>query len=155
MYEMLTQAGEYEALATVQALAHKARLPAVRDMDVVRNGHGKRMQFTPLEEAEVMRMAQGLSAEESAAMTHKSASSVRSRRARISWKLRLYWRMHFPDCSDVVSLLVAPSLRILAHEYADARDSSTDTPPPVCWMRTLGRRGPDVLAAAVRRKRRR
>jgi DNA-binding CsgD family transcriptional regulator len=149
---MLTQAEDHEVSATIQALAHDARLPAVRDMDVALNGHGQRMQLTPLEEAEVVRMVQGLSPDESAAMTQKSASSVRSRRARISWKLRLYWKVHFPSRPDVVSLLVAPSLRILAEEYADAGEASTQAPPRVCWMCVLGRRAPEALASAAGRK---
>jgi len=145
---MLSQAEDHEVSATIHTLAHDARLPAVRDMDVVLNGHGKRMQFTPLEEAEVVRIVRGLSVDESAAMTRKSASSVRSRRARINWKLRLYWKVHFPNRPDVASQLVGPSLRFLAEEYADAGAASTHSAARVCWMCVLGRRAPDVLAAA-------
>jgi hypothetical protein len=100
---------------------HAWRLPPSKDKD---------LQFTPLEQAEVVRLARGFSCDESAAETRKSHSSVRARRMRICWKLRRYWKMRDPECTEVLPALVARSLWILGREFAAwARAGSRDASP--------------------------
>jgi hypothetical protein len=101
-------------------------------------------RLTLLEQAELVRMALRIPAEFCAAEQRVSPKSIRSRRTRIQWKLRQFWKMQYPV--HVAQLLVAPSVTFLGLAFAAAHARGEARPN---WMAVLGSRSAE-LDEAVR-----
>jgi DNA-binding CsgD family transcriptional regulator len=81
--------------------------------------------LTPAERSEVLRMAQGFACKDSAAAAGVSPETIRARRKRI------YRKLNLAGCGELISVLLALSLRMLAKgERIEPRSAAPAQPQP-------------------------
>jgi DNA-binding CsgD family transcriptional regulator len=81
--------------------------------------------LTPAERSEVLRLAQGFACKDSAAAANVSPETIRARRKRI------YRKLDVPGSGELISSLLALSLRMLAAgERVEPRPQPTTTAQP-------------------------
>ncbi|HVO20267.1 MAG TPA: LuxR C-terminal-related transcriptional regulator [Anaeromyxobacter sp.] len=79
--------------------------------------------LTPAERSEVLRLAQGFACKDSAAAANVSPETIRARRKRI------YRKLDVPGSGELISALLALSLRMLANgERVEPRPVATQQP---------------------------
>jgi DNA-binding CsgD family transcriptional regulator len=81
--------------------------------------------LTPAERSEVLRLAQGFACKDSAAAANVSPETIRARRKRI------YRKLDVPGSGELISALLAMSLRMLANgERVEPRPQAPAQPQP-------------------------
>jgi len=79
--------------------------------------------LTPAERSEVLRLAQGFACKDSAAAANVSPETIRARRKRI------YRKLDVPGSGELISALLALSLRMLANgERVEPRPTASQQP---------------------------
>jgi len=98
------------------------------DIDILSPFAAKYMEgttLTPAERSEVLRMAQGFACKDSAAAANVSPETIRARRKRI------YRKLHLAGSSELISTLLAVSLKMLQGERVEPRPEAPAQSPAV------------------------